>query len=112
MQRSGSRYCDDDFWSVDGMVRPVCRPDVNQRVLYNGQKRVNCIKFQSVALPNGLVGNLYGPMEGKWNESGMLASSDFLEDSPSRQLDFLYVFMVTQHIPYVSIYKHHLEELH
>ena len=75
MQRSGSRYCDDDFWSVDGMVRPVCRPDVNQRVLYNGQKRVNCIKFQSVALPNGLVGNLYGPMEGKRHDRRMLASS-------------------------------------
>ena len=46
----------DNCWGfIDGTVRPVCRPGVNQRVLYNGHKRVHSIKFQSVALPNGLV---------------------------------------------------------
>jgi hypothetical protein len=56
----------DNCWGfIDGTVRPVCRPGVNQRVVYNGHKRVHSIKFQSVALPNGLVGNLYGPGEEK-----------------------------------------------
>ena len=36
---------------IDGTVRPVCRPGVNQTVIYNGHKRVHSIKFQSVALP-------------------------------------------------------------
>jgi len=41
----------------------------------------SAIKFQSVALPNGLVGNLnYGPVEGKRHDSGMLASSGLLQD--------------------------------
>ena len=40
---------------IDGTVRPVCRPGLNQRVLYNGHKRVHAIKFQSVVAPNGLI---------------------------------------------------------
>lgn len=38
------------------------------------------MKFQSVALPNGLVGHLCGPVEGKRHDSGMLASSGLLQD--------------------------------
>ena len=50
------------FGFVDGMVRPICRPGENQKVVYNGHKRVHALKFQSVTLPNGLVANLYGPI--------------------------------------------------
>ena len=43
------------FAFVDGTVRPICRPGtVNQRLLYNGHKRVHGIKFQSVVTPDGL----------------------------------------------------------
>ena len=34
----------------------------HQRLMYNGHKRVHALKFQSVALPNGLIANLYGPV--------------------------------------------------
>ena len=44
---------------IDGTVRPICRPDQNQRVVYNGHKKVHGLKFQSVSLPNGPVGELY-----------------------------------------------------
>ena len=47
---------------VDGTVRPICRPGENQRIMYNGHKRVHAIKFQSVVAPNGLIANLYGPI--------------------------------------------------
>ena len=50
------------FGFVDGTVRPVCRPGEHQRVIYNGHKRVHALKFQCVALPNGLICNLYGPV--------------------------------------------------
>ena len=43
-------------------VRPLCRPGEHQRVIYNGHKRVHALKFQCVALPNGLIGNLFGPV--------------------------------------------------
>lgn len=45
---------------VDDTVRPICRPGEHQRAVYNGHKRVHALKFQCFALPNGLVGHLYG----------------------------------------------------
>ena len=49
------------FVFVNGTVCPICRPDENHRIVFNWHKRVHAIKFQSVALPNGLTGHLYGP---------------------------------------------------
>jgi len=57
---------DNRFGFIDGTVRPISKPGENQRILYNGHKRVHWIKFQSVALPNGLIGKMYGPV-GKGN---------------------------------------------
>ena len=53
---------DNCFGFLDGTVRPISRPGENQRVVYNGHKRVHALKFQSMALPNGLIGNMYGPI--------------------------------------------------
>ena len=41
-------------------MRPITSPDEQQRIVYNGHKRVHSLKFQSVALPNGLIGNING----------------------------------------------------
>ena len=53
---------DNCFGFIDGTVRPISKPGERQRVMYNGHKRVHGIKFQSIALPNGLIGNMYGPV--------------------------------------------------
>ena len=53
------------FGFIDGTVRPICRPGENQQIDYNGHKRIHALKFQSVALPNAIFGNLFGPV-GKW----------------------------------------------
>ena len=50
------------FGFIDGTVRPIARPNQQQRIVYNGHKRVRSLKFQSVALPNGNIGNMYGPV--------------------------------------------------
>ena len=50
------------FGFIDGTVRPICRPGEHQRMVYNGHKRVHALKFQSIALPNGLIANMYGPV--------------------------------------------------
>ena len=51
------------FAFFDGTVRPICRPGtVNQRLLYNGHKRIHGIKFQSVVTPDGMIANMYGPV--------------------------------------------------
>ena len=44
------------FGFEDGTVRPICRPGEHQRMVYNGHKRVHALKFQAVALPDGLIG--------------------------------------------------------
>ena len=63
---------------MDGTVRPVSRPGNNQRVLYNGHKRVHEIKLQSVATPDGMVALLHGPYEGRRHDSGILRESGLL----------------------------------
>ena len=69
----------DNCWGfVDGTVRPICRPGRDQRAVYNGHRRVHALKFQSVAAPNGLIANLYGPVEGRRHDSAMLAMSGLL----------------------------------
>ena len=81
---------------VDGTVRPICRPGTNQRILYNGHKRVHSIKFQSVVAPNGLIANLYGPMEGRRHDCALLNSSGLLQSlaqhshSPAGQILCIY----------------------
>ena len=65
---------------IDGTVRPLCKPDENQRILYNGHKRVHGIKFQSVVAPNGLITSPFGPVEGRRHDSGMLVDSGLLQE--------------------------------
>lgn len=65
---------------IDGTVRPICRPGELQRVVYNGHKRVHALKFQSFTLPNGMIANMYGPLEGRKHDAGMLTDSGLLND--------------------------------
>ena len=53
---------DNGFGFMDGAVRPICKPATHQRVVYNGHKRIQALKFQAVALPNRIIANLYGPV--------------------------------------------------
>ena len=52
---------DNCFGFLDGTVRPVSKPGDHQRLVYNGHKRVHALKFQSLELFNGLIGNLFRP---------------------------------------------------
>ena len=65
---------------VDGTVRPICRPQNNQRVVYNGHKKVHALKFQAVGAPKGMIANLYGPVDGRRHDSGMLTDSNLLNE--------------------------------
>ena len=71
----------DNCWGfIDGTVISVCRPEEFQRILYNGHKRVHAIKYQSVIAPNGLIANLFGPIEGKRHDCAMLRESNLLNE--------------------------------
>ena len=60
---------------IDGTVRALSRLNEFQRILYNGHKKVHALKFQSAVAPNRFMTNLYGPVEGKCHDSGMLRMS-------------------------------------
>ena len=52
-----------DCWGfIDGTVRAICRPEKNQRTVYNEHKRFHALKYQSVVAANGLIANLYRPI--------------------------------------------------
>ena len=63
---------------VDGTVQSVCTSWEGQRQLYTGHKRVHGIKFQSIVCPDGMIANLYGPIEGRRHDSFMLSRSEIL----------------------------------
>ena len=48
------------FGFTDGMVQSISRPGNGQRIVYNGHKRVYGLQFQSITLPNELIGNIFG----------------------------------------------------
>ena len=64
---------------IDCTIRRICRPSIFQRVVYNGYKKYHALKFQAVVLPNGLFGHLYGPIEGRRADTGMLNESKLIE---------------------------------
>ena len=53
---------DNCFGLVDGTVCPISKPAEHQRIVYNGHKTVHALKFQSVAVPNGLISNMDSPV--------------------------------------------------
>lgn len=57
---------------IDGTWRPICRPAHNQRIVYNGHKRVHSLKFQSIMAPNGISAHFYGPVEGRRHDASLL----------------------------------------
>ena len=66
------------FGFIDGTLRPICRPGHNQRESFSGHKRCHGLKFQSIMLPNGIIGNMFGPIEGRRHDSYMLRESGIL----------------------------------
>ncbi|XP_071851129.1 uncharacterized protein [Apostichopus japonicus] len=74
---------------VDGTVRPICRPKEYQRLCYNGHKRVHALKYQSVTAANGLVANLFGPIEGRRHDCFLLRESGLLTELEHRSYDTL-----------------------
>ncbi|KIJ40478.1 hypothetical protein M422DRAFT_101351, partial [Sphaerobolus stellatus SS14] len=97
---------------IDGTLQKNARPVRNQCLLYNGWKRIHCLKYHAVISPDGLVIHIYGPVDGRhhdetvYKESGL---SKLLEKhfwTPEGQPLFLYgdpAYSVGPHI--MSPYK-------
>jgi len=65
------------FGFIDGTVRPICRPEENQRIVYNGHKQVHGLKYQSVALPNKAMSAVHMSVE--WLYGNIINYFKFLD---------------------------------
>ena len=69
----------DNVWGfIDGTLRGIARPRIGQHLTYSGHKRKHGLKYQGIALPNGLIGYLWGPTLGRRHDSYMLFTSGLL----------------------------------
>ena len=66
------------FGFIDCTIQRICRPTWWQRQAYNGHKKFHALKFQAIMLPNGIIGHLFGPMEGRRNDAYLLSESGIL----------------------------------
>lgn len=64
---------------INCTIRRICRPQLYQRQAYNGHKKYHAIKFQAIVIPNGLIAHLFGPVEGRCADPGMLNESMLME---------------------------------
>lgn len=60
---------------IDGTLRKVARPLLNQRILYNGWKRIHALKWHSVITPDGLHAHVFGPVEGRRHDETLYKES-------------------------------------
>lgn len=71
----------DNIWAfIDGTVRPICRPSVQQQQYYSGYKKVHCLKYQSLLCPDGIIINLKGAYPGHRHDAGMFRESRLYEE--------------------------------
>ncbi|EIN09671.1 hypothetical protein PUNSTDRAFT_67051, partial [Punctularia strigosozonata HHB-11173 SS5] len=68
------------IWAfIDCTIRAICRPSKHQRQAYNGHKKYHALKYQALALPDGLIGHLHGPLEGRRGDGFLLSDSGLLD---------------------------------
>ena len=77
------------FGLIDGTLHRTCRPwgrgkrrygirNMNniQRAVYSGHKRHHGLKFQSVVVPDGMIVQMFGPVEGRRHDTTLLRASN------------------------------------
>lgn len=81
---------------IDGTVRPVSRPIYDQEAIYNGHHRVHALKYQGVAMADGMIVSLAGPFVGRNHDMHMFHESKIVEHLNNLNYDghaeALYIF--------------------
>jgi hypothetical protein len=71
---------------IDGTGIEIVRPrGTSQRATYSGHRRHNCLKFQAISAPDGLVLHLLGPAEGRRHDM-LLYKESGIDDNPRSSL--------------------------
>lgn len=64
---------------IDCTLRHIARPSRYQEAAYNGYKKFHALKYQAVAIPNGMIAHLFGPWEGRNADPFLLTESRLIE---------------------------------
>jgi hypothetical protein len=81
IKRVGGWTGEGTIWGfIDGTFRATCRPTENQRFFYSGYKKHHGFKYQGIVCPDGLIGSIAGPYEGKMNDLQIVRKSQVQED--------------------------------
>src|SRR6266481_6894358 len=64
---------------LDCTICKTCHPSFFKTLAYTGYKKFHSMKFQAVAVPNGMIAHLDGPYRAPQNDAGVLAESCLLE---------------------------------
>jgi hypothetical protein len=67
------------FSFIDGTVRPTCKPEIFQSVVYNGKDKTHALKYQVVCTPDGMMRHFYGPVCGSRHDQHMVHASKVLQ---------------------------------
>lgn len=69
-----------DVWAfIDATIRLISRPTYNQEISYNGYQHDHAMKFQGVTSPDGIIQDLFGPMEERRADGHILDRSGLEE---------------------------------
>jgi DDE superfamily endonuclease len=68
---------------IDGTLTEIAKPkEAAQRATYSGHKRFNGLKYQIVAMSNGMIFNIFGPWEGRRHCGAIPADSYLITPVP------------------------------
>jgi hypothetical protein len=60
---------------IDGTLQKNARPIHNQRMVFNGWKRIHCLKYHVLLSPDGMIIHVYGPMDGRRHDETVFKES-------------------------------------
>jgi hypothetical protein len=64
---------------IDGTLQKNARPVKNQRIVYNGWKRIHCLKYHILLSPDGLIIHVYGSVDGRRHDETVFKESGLQE---------------------------------
>jgi hypothetical protein len=64
---------------IDETVQAICRPKKNQKLVFNGHKRIHALKYQCVVTPDCMITDINGPWNGARHDSGIFTDSGLHE---------------------------------
>jgi len=61
---------------IDGTIQGIARPTYHQRTCHNGWNRKHCLKYHGIVTPDGLISHLFGPVDGRRNDTFLWRKSN------------------------------------